>query len=169
MNGNSVDTALLKLNLGCGEYILDGFVNIDLYSEYADIKADVSDLSQYPDNFVDEIFACHVIEHFDFHEGFKVLNEWKRILKPGGKITIEAPDFLGLCHRFIANNEEGRINLYPHIFGGFLPGHAHKFMYTPVQMKWTLEQCGFCSIKQIDQKRFPGGDDINLAFEAYKL
>jgi len=168
MNCDSVATELLKLNLGCGDMILDGYVNIDLYSSYADVNHDVRFLGIYEDNTVDEIYASHIIEHFDFNEGIAALKEWWRVLKPLGRIVIEAPDFLGLCHRFINSNEKGRIGLYNHIFGGLQIGHGHKFMYTPVQMKWTLEQCKFVKIKRISQTRFPGGDDINMAWEAFK-
>jgi predicted SAM-dependent methyltransferase len=86
-----------KLNLGCGDDILEGWINIDAYNPIAQVKADVSSLP-YDDNFADVILASHVIEHFHFHDGFKVINEWKRVLKPDGKLIIETPDLLeGIC------------------------------------------------------------------------
>lgn len=79
----------IKLNLGCGNIILPGFTNCDLYDEKADIKCDVKDLP-FEDNSVDEIVASHIIEHFDFREAQDVLKEWQRVLKRGGKLWIQS-------------------------------------------------------------------------------
>jgi predicted SAM-dependent methyltransferase len=39
----------------------------------------------------DAVAAIHVLEHFYEWEAFDVLTEWKRILKPGGKMILELP------------------------------------------------------------------------------
>lgn len=139
---------MIKLNLACGDLIFPGYINVDLYSEKADVKADVKQLP-FPDDYADEILAMHIIEHFDFHEGFVVLQEWKRVLKPNGKLVIECPDLLALCKLFIEADEPTRVSMYPQFFGRpWVPGHAHKFLYSPSQLTWTLEQSGFRNITQ---------------------
>lgn len=50
-------------------------------------------LDMFADNSIDEIYAGHLLEHFDMHEGKLALQEWKRVLKKGGVITITIPDF----------------------------------------------------------------------------
>lgn len=42
----------------------------------------------------DEIFACNVLEHVV--ETQATLNEWGRILAPGGKLTVVVPDVIGI-------------------------------------------------------------------------
>ncbi len=58
----------MKLNLGCGDKILEGYVNVDVVDERAgavpDINCDISDLSIFEDNYAEEILAVHVVEHF---------------------------------------------------------------------------------------------------------
>ena len=84
---------MIKLNLGCGIYYKPGYINIDKFeSEIADEIADICHL-QYEDNSVDEIEASHIIEHFDVITLPFLIAEWFRVLKPIGKLIIEAPDF----------------------------------------------------------------------------
>lgn len=45
----------VRLNLGCGDKILEGYANIDVASERA---------KKFLDNSADEILAAHVVEHF---------------------------------------------------------------------------------------------------------
>ena len=93
----------IKLHLACGLDYQPGYVNVDLYpQENAKVDA-VFDVKKIPydDNTVDEIRALHIIEHFDWFEGQEVLKEWYRVLKPGGKLIIETPDFLASCVAFV--------------------------------------------------------------------
>ena len=58
----------IKLNLGCGDKILLGYINIDAQEEIKgkkpDLVADATKLDKFADNSVDEILTVHVIEHF---------------------------------------------------------------------------------------------------------
>lgn len=138
---------MIKLNLGSGEEKLEGYINVDLYSEFSDIKCDVRKLS-YNDNSVDEIRAYHIIEHFNFKEAYDIIKEWYRVLKPGGLILIETPDLLGSCKKFVESDENERINLYGHFFSTAWVGDwmIHKFLYTETQLRGLLNQTGFKNI-----------------------
>ena len=66
---------MVKLNLGCGDKILQGYVNIDTVSSRAgkqpDFVADIRDLRKIKSSAAaDEIFAIHVIEHFTIGRSF---------------------------------------------------------------------------------------------------
>ena len=160
---------MIRLNLACGEIIIPGWINVDLYDSHADVKSDVSKLT-FEDNYADEIWASHIIEHFHFFEAFDVLKEWLRVLKPGGKIMIETPDMLASCKKFVNGSEQDRVNLYGHFFAQpwVGPGQVHKMLYTENQLRWTLEQCGYVKIKKVPALRYIGGEDQNLGMEAYK-
>ena len=45
----------------------------------------------FEDNYFNGVLASHILEHFDCHMDVKILNECKRILKPGGIIRISIP------------------------------------------------------------------------------
>ncbi len=81
----------MKINLGCGEKIIDGYVNVDAVGN----PTVVCDLSAFPwpfeDNSADEIFSEHFLEHVvDFE---KTILEMHRILKPNGKLYFKVPHF----------------------------------------------------------------------------
>ncbi len=84
----------VKLHLGCGEKILDGYINIDLYNPKAELNLDIEDLSYFEDNSVSEIFMNAVFEHIYTFQQMPCLLEWKRVLKPNGLLRIDSiPDF----------------------------------------------------------------------------
>lgn len=80
----------MRLNLGQNEWPISGFINIDIDPDTnPDVIADAAFLP-YEDGSVDEIYAGHLLEHFDIEQD--VLREWARVLRKGGKITICVPD-----------------------------------------------------------------------------
>jgi predicted SAM-dependent methyltransferase len=79
----------MKLNLGCGKDLKEGYINIDLYDDPLVTKSDVKNLSFIQDAVVDEIYAKDVLEHMSASDGEMALKEWSRVLKVGGKIFIQ--------------------------------------------------------------------------------
>ena len=81
----------MKLNLGCGDNLLDGYINVDKYDKAADVQADITDLP-FEDNSVDKVVAYQVIEHVPYNLNDKLFAEIYRVLKPGGTAILETPD-----------------------------------------------------------------------------
>jgi predicted SAM-dependent methyltransferase len=61
-----------------------------LHSDIADIQCDLRKLELATDS-ADAVAAIHVLEHFYEWEVYDLLTEWKRVLKPGGKMILELP------------------------------------------------------------------------------
>ena len=95
----------IKLHLGCGPFLLDGYINVDgdyLKGKEGITNYDISKLPYpIPDNSVDEILSVHVIEHIEFWFIRDMLLEWHRILKPGGVVAVEWPDLLKACQMIV--------------------------------------------------------------------
>lgn len=85
----------LKLNLGCGKDIREGYVNVDIHNNDPSIVYE--DLSHLPwkwgDESVDEILMLDFLEHFPYSKTVSILEEVHRILKMGGFVDIQVPDF----------------------------------------------------------------------------
>jgi SAM-dependent methyltransferase len=103
-----------KLNLGCGEDYLEGYVNVDFsHLVRADLVHDLNVLPYlFTDNTFDEVIAFHIIEHLD--KPFLVMKELHRIIKPGGRLHIKVPHFSrGFSH---AEHRAGFDVMFPHYF-----------------------------------------------------
>ncbi|MEE3717826.1 glycosyltransferase [Tumidithrix elongata RA019] len=83
----------IKLNLGCGENHLEGFINVDKFGN-PDLRADLEVFPwQWSDNSVGEVVLKHVLEHLgatpDIY--FGIFKELYRICKPNARIYINVP------------------------------------------------------------------------------
>ena len=142
----------IRLNLGCGDEKLEGYIScdVDIDNPNADMVFDAKKIP-FPDNSVDEIRAYHLIEHFTFKEGLKVIQEWFRALKPGGILVVETPDFLSTCKRFIEADDAGKVDLYGHFFAypDLSPYQTHYFLFTEDQLGWSMQMAGFVSMERL--------------------
>jgi predicted SAM-dependent methyltransferase len=88
----------MKLHLGSGKRYIPGFVHVDAV-DYPHINhvTTIDNLSFIPDNSVELIYNCHVLEHFKRRELDRVLQEWRRVLKPAGVLRVSVPDFASIC------------------------------------------------------------------------
>ena len=89
----------MKINLGAGTDIREGFVNHDIAS-ISGIDV-VFDLNHYPwpwdDNSVDEIIAKDLLEHLD--NFMRSMEEVYRVLAPSGIARIKVP-YWNSCNRY---------------------------------------------------------------------
>jgi phosphatidylethanolamine/phosphatidyl-N-methylethanolamine N-methyltransferase len=79
-------------------------------------KLDASNLSQYPNEYFDRIIVTCLILHLNNVEG--ALTEWRRILKPGGYISIYVhcePGMLLRLSRFLVNQRKSKAKGFDHI------------------------------------------------------
>lgn len=82
---------MLKLNLGCGQDIKEGYINIDIRRlPGLDVIADICKLP-FRNNSVDEIRAIDVLEHVPHLETVNVLKKWADLLKVGGVLILQLP------------------------------------------------------------------------------
>ena len=83
-----------RVNVGCGNQKMPGWIGIDVVkTPTADIVRDVTRGLPFDDSSVDEIYCDNVLEHIGPNADFLfVLNEFYRVLRPGGIATIIVPD-----------------------------------------------------------------------------
>ena len=90
----------LHANIGCGSYVIDGFISVDYYSKgyYSSEKFDRvhydmrNDPLPFENASLDTIYCSHVIEHVETEHVNNFLKESLRVLKPGGVLRVVCPD-----------------------------------------------------------------------------
>ena len=81
---------LLRLNLGCGPVIWDGWLNVDIVPlPGVDVVTDLDQPWPWEDDTVEEIIASHLYEHVD--KPLHFMAEAWRVLAPDGILDIRVP------------------------------------------------------------------------------
>jgi len=130
---------LTKLNLGCGEFKKDGYINVDYYGvTEPDVRHDLN-LFPYPfdDNRFTLIEADHLLEHLD--DPFRVMRELYRIARDGCVIRLRVPHFSrGLTH---AEHRRGFDVSFPLYFDPSFRGGYQGFTLRLVKMslRWSAQ------------------------------
>jgi SAM-dependent methyltransferase len=154
------------LHLGSGDISWPNWVNIDGASDgwnpgakQPDVIADITKLP-YGENHADAIAAIHVIEHFYLWEVQPILAEWRRVLKPGGRLILELPS-MEKVFGYIADMLDRKLPMsgtfsflpiwgdpkYKH------PAMAHKWGYFFSNLRMELIKASFAEIR-LDKPRY---------------
>lgn len=145
----------MKLNLGCGRMVLDGYVNVDVQASPRAprppeiVGVNITNLDAVcPDGTVDEIMLIHVIEHFYRWEIPPALEHWAAKLRPDGALIIEAPDIIK-CAQNLLSGKPDQMNMWG-LYGD--PQHrdpymCHRWGWTPATLTPLLQQAGFRNIQ----------------------
>lgn len=62
------------------------------FSDLVQLKGDARNLYWFRDGVLDYVFSSHCLEDFDHSAKVSVLEEWVRVLKPGGYLLLYLPD-----------------------------------------------------------------------------
>ena len=169
----------MKLNIGCGNVPLIGYINVDKYyypgssaplndNELAGTWNDDNSESpwhygdmvhlEFMDNSFDEVIMVHCLEHLSMEDGNLAIQEAHRVCKPGGFVEIEVPDLLKACqlmeevHVTPLGNNQPWHRVMGCIYGTTGidgEGQFHLCGYTKEYLKFKLEERGFKNIEEI--------------------
>lgn len=164
----------LRLNLGCGDKILPGYVNVDVAPSRKgaapDVLCDLHQLTPFADASADEILAVHVVEHFWRWEVVDVLREWVRVLKPGGRMILECPNLITACQEFLkapdgtaGSGPEAQRTMWV-LYGDPAwrdPLMCHRWGYTPHSLAQVMHEAGLRGLRR-EPARFKLGDPRDM-------
>ena len=113
-----------------------------------------ADLSAFADGSFEQLYASHVLEHFDYQgQLVKTLTEWRRVLSPNGTLCVSVPDLDMLARLFLDRtllSAQDRFLVMRMIFGG----HIDKYDYHLVGLNEEfltsyLHAAGFVGIRRV--------------------
>lgn len=162
-----------KLNIGCGENIKKGWLNVDLLPVSGAYYLNASYPFPYKDDSFQFIFSEHMFEHLTYHGGKKMLQEVFRTLRPGGIFRIALPS-LSLVRLLLQEQTSPKVEEYiswsqkyfsqeilhdfkdvpinqkvSFVINNFMRLWGHKMIYDACTIQNMLQQTGFIMIKQV--------------------
>lgn len=144
-----------RLHIG-GSYRCDGWEVLDANpAPHVDHVCNAANLSLFNDASFDEVYASHVLEHFDYQdELLATLQEWKRVLRSSGKLYVSVPDLDVLAGLYLdkeRNTTDERFFLMRMIFGGHVDAYDfHKAGLNEEFLASYLLYAGFENIRRVD-------------------
>lgn len=170
----------MKLNIGCGARVLEGWTNCDIQvnpnaPRAPEILCDAKSIP-LPDGCASVVMAIHVFEHFYRWEVESVLAEWRRLLQPGGQLILELPNLVKCCENYLSGRVRGgkdpdqlaRWGIYgdPRTGDKFM---CHPWGYSPEELQSILEANGFRKVKHQATVFHPAGrNHRDMRIEAIK-
>lgn len=139
----------MKLNIGCGDNYLKGYINIDSNrNSRADRIMQAHDLD-FKSGSVVEIIARHIIEHLGFFKAKYFLSECFRVLKPGGILKIETPHIEKTFKIFLkAKSTRVREKALGWVYGAETEGMEHRYCFPVELMEMLTTGSGFKILKK---------------------
>jgi hypothetical protein len=148
---------VVKINVGCGINLVEGYINVDIQAEEEGVVPDlVADAKAIPlpDGCADEVMAIHLFEHLALWECEGVLIEWRRLLKHRGMLVLELPDIIKCCRNVVdgikSDKDPDQLGLLG-IYGDVArrdPYMLHKWGWSPKTLGALLEANGFVDVRK---------------------
>lgn len=148
-----------RVNLGCGAKRKPGWLNVDLHRA-ADLRLDLRERLPLPDGCADRIYTEHFLEHLEYPgDARRFLAECRRILRPGGTISVGVPDSEWPLREYVSGGEYYRVarqlwhpsvcrTRLDHINWHFRENGAHLWAYDAESLAATLEETGFVDVER---------------------
>jgi len=124
----------------------------------------IDDLSEIESRSVEAVYACHVLEHVDRYDVLRTLQEWHRVLIPGGELRVAVPDFETMVELYA-----GGVHL-ERIWGLFYGGQrtewdSHRVVFDYETLATYLQKAGFYGMEKYNAYKWL--DRINLDAGSY--
>ena len=169
----------MKLHIG-GEEKKEGWKILNIQQKPdVDFIGDITDLGQFEDNSIEEIYASHVVEHVAQKKVETTLKGIHRVLKDSGKFYVSVPDMDILCKIYLDPKAPPKVKFHTMrmMFGGQVDDFDfHYFGWNFQFMNEFLLKAGFKKIERVksfslfnDTSDYaPYGAPISLNLIAYK-
>jgi len=157
-----------RVHIGCGPYLIDKWLNVDLQPVYGATYMDAEQKYPFPDSSIQYIFSEHLFEHLSYTGGKNMLRECYRILKPKGIIRLTMPSLEFLINLYIDKEnalyekyidwstslfapeikEDFHSSKIPSMFivNNFMHFWGHKMIYDKETLTHLLKEHGFKNI-----------------------
>jgi len=149
----ATDTGPLKLEIGAGDKPQEGYVHHDIRPlPGIDVVCDAADFPAEHHGRYEEVYASNVLEHFSRFDIQGVLNEWVKLLKPGGVIKIIAPDVREIARQLISGHIDIKWFNYLMFGSNDYEHNVHKYGFDAVHLEEMLVAAGCEVVKTVPSR-----------------
>lgn len=145
----------MKLHLGCGSRNFgENWIHVDAQKLP---HIDFNDVTSFPfeNDIFSVIYASHLIAYFDREEIIPILQEWRRVLKPGGILRLATPNVYQMGELYI-NLKVTLEDILGPLYGRMESNGKiiyHKTTYDYVDLKKLLLNVGFKDVSIYDWRK----------------
>jgi len=144
----------MKLNLGCGRNIREGWLNVDRVALREDVY--IWDLGRvpwpWPVNEFEEVYASHILEHLA--DKMQIIEEIWRVCEDGATVEIRVPAW---NHPLLWQDPTHRSAWHIDNFDYFQLGHNWSY-YTEVRFEIQVKE----------ERFFAGGPELHWILRVIK-
>jgi predicted SAM-dependent methyltransferase len=163
-----------RLEIGPGKKRIPGYETINIAFGFStDYIGDAAKKLPFESSSFIEVYASHILEHVPWFKTRETLQEWFRVLKPGGTLKVFVPDGTKIVKTLVAleNNQEptdfhdpwyrfnaekdlytwanGRIFSYGNGTSDSTSQNWHRSLFTKKSLTQQLQKVGFIDIQEI--------------------
>jgi predicted SAM-dependent methyltransferase len=135
----------VRLNLGCGETYIDGWVNVDHQSPFpADERVDLTGPLPWPAGSITHVYAGHVLEHLTHDQCADLAKRLLDCMNADGVLIAVGPDIDAAIRLSGGTNRVGKHSLEVIRHGGHRwPGDVHLWETTAANVTDLLAEAGW--------------------------
>jgi len=164
---------MIRLNLGCGKNYLEGYVNVDLYTDKVDVKDDITILDKVRWRIgtkkVNEIYSAHSLMCVPETQLLDTLKLWWDFLRDEGVLIIETVDLDKQIKEYNKDIRNSEIVVRSLFGDNKQDGKGLRYQFNFYLLKLWLERAGFRNVEEIKQSEHSVHDSkYNLTVRAIK-
>jgi SAM-dependent methyltransferase len=151
-----------RIEIGSGFSPRAGYLHVDAVAGLPDLDLVArGDQLPLPEGWADEILAVHMIEHVPAGALSDVLRSWRRVLRPGGRLTLHTPNGTALTRAYLEGGPEVRWAVLAAMYGynrapwdatsaGALGDEPdHRLLFDRELAAAELEAAGFVDVRDV--------------------
>lgn len=153
-----------KVEIGPGLYPRKGYIHVDVFpcGRHSEAVAPMWELP-FPTGWAEEILAIHSLEHAPPPRLLPTLIEWRRVLRPGGHVSISVPNAPAIMDAYRRAPITQKWPLMGSLLGMYcspsitspaelIMPSDHQIVFDWELLRWALESAGFEDVTDLTEQ-----------------
>jgi predicted SAM-dependent methyltransferase len=140
----------MRVNLGCGQAYLDGWVNVDSDTAvHADVYCDAFDFVREHGDEIEELYMGHFLDHLLPNSAVVLLSLIRDCLPAGALVSVVTPDIRAIFGAY-RTGEITDIELDERFVCSYEQPASHVWRYDTDTLAQLFREAGYADIEPID-------------------